>query len=279
MSDSTPHWVVPAMRAGYAARAAVYLVLGSLTVLAAWRGGDTEGTKGALASLRDEPFGVLLLWLIALGLICYAVWRYIAAYYDLERRGEDGKGLFARAALIVTGTAHAVLGLSIAALAMGGGSEGEGDWTRKVMELPAGKWIAAAVGIALVGAGIHYALKGWQRKYERYIRVTPTTRKLDPAMRAGFAAYAVILGLVGFFLVIAAMRADPSQAKGIGDALSYVRGMAFGRVLLGLVGLGLLGFALENAVEAYFRIVPRLADADTRTLKDFMEDKAKEATA
>ena len=97
---------------------------------------------------------------------------------------------------------------------------------------------------------MHYALKGWKRKYNRYIRVTPTTRKLDPALRFGFIAYAVVLAIVGGFLLVAGLQSDPSEAKGIGDALAVVRAQPFGRWMLGALGLGFLAFALENAVEA-----------------------------
>lgn len=275
-SDTVPDWVDPAMRAGYGARAAVYTILGGLTVTAAWQGGQTEGTKGALARMRDEPFGQALLWLIALGLICYGIWRLLAAWYDLENRGGDDEGMFARAALVVTGLAHAFFGVSVAGLAMGGSSGG--DWTTKLMQLPAGKWIAAAVGLVLLGAGVYYAYKGWKRKYERYIRVTSTTRRFDPLLRFGFIAYGAVLGIVGAFLVIAGLQADPSEAKGIGDALAYVRGMAFGRFLLGLLGLGILGFALENLIEARYRIIPRTAGTDVETLWDRAKHKAAEAT-
>lgn len=282
MSDNAPDWVVPVMRAGYGARAMVYTILGGLTIAAAWTGGQTEGTKGAMEWLRSEPFGIILLWIIALGLLCYAVWRLIAAWYDLERRGEDEKGLAARLALVVTGLTHAALGIAVASLALGNGSGGDSgaqDWTARILQMPGGKWIVAAIAIAIIGAAIHYVIKGYKRKYERHIQVTPTTRKLDPALRFGFAAYGAVLGIVGLFLLVAAWRADPSQAKGIGDALSYVRGQPFGRWMLGILGLGILGFALENAVEAVYRIVPRLAGPDVKTLGDHAKEKAREATA
>ena len=278
MSDAAPNWVVPMMRLGYGARAAVYAVLGGLTLAAAWAGGATEDTQGALAQLRDEPFGIALLWLIGLGLMCFAAWRLVAAWYDLERRGDDEKGVFARIALVVSGIWYGALGVSVVALARGN-SSGGGDWTTKMMGMPFGKWIAAAVGLALLGVAAFHLYKGWARTYERNIQVTSTTRRLDPAMRAGFVAHAIVVGIVGAFLVIAALQADPSQAKGVGDALSYVRGMAFGRVLLGLLGLGLLGYALENAIEAIYRVVPRLAGPEVRTLGDWAEEKARQAGA
>ena len=274
MSENVPTWVDPLMRAGYGARAGVYVVLGGLTFAAALTGGQAQGTQGALETLRGAPFGTILLWLIALGLFAYAAWRLIAAAYDLERRGDDDEGLAKRAGLVVTGLVHAALGAAVAGLAGGGGSGGSGgaeDWTARLMSLPFGKWLVAAAALGILGAAVHYALKGWKRKYNRYIRVTPTTRKLDPALRFGFIAYAVVLAIVGGFLLVAGLQSDPSEAKGIGDALAVVRAQPFGRWMLGALGLGFLAFALENAVEARYRIVPRTAPSDVRTLGDLAE--------
>jgi len=102
---------------------------------AAFWGGNTEGTKGALQTLRDAPFGQVLLWLVAFGFICYGVWRFIAAYFDLENRGDKEKGVFQRLTLVVTGLVHVGLGFGIATLTMGvgasSGSGGASDWTAK----------------------------------------------------------------------------------------------------------------------------------------------------
>ncbi len=283
MSDArAPDWVVPVMRAGYSARGAVYLILGGITLWAALFGGQTDGTQGALERLRGAPFGQILLWIIALGFICYAVWRLIAAWYDLERRGEDDSGLAERAGLVVTGLIHAALGVGIAGLAMGGGSgggdSGAQDWTAKLMQMPGGKWLVAAVALGILGAGVHYILKGYKKKYERYIQVTETTRKLTPLLRWGFVAYGIVLGIVGAFLAIAALNSDPSSAKGIGGALQYIRGMTFGRILLGLTGLGIMGFGVENIVEAIYRVVPGVRQTQgVRTLANRAEAKARAA--
>ena len=117
---------------------------------------------------------------------------------------------------------------------------------------------------AIAGAGLYYVHKGWARKYERYIRVTPTTRRLDPVLRGGFVAYGTVIAIVGVFLLIAALQADPSEARGIGAALDYLRSLAFGWLLLALIALGLLGFAVENLVEAVYRIVPGANPPDLR---------------
>lgn len=287
MSDKAPAWVTPVMRAGYGARAATYLIVGGLAFLAAWQGGSAQGTTDALADLRGTPWGLAALWAIAVGLVAYAVWRLIDAWMDLEDYGHGAKGAIARTGLVVTGLVHGALGISVAATAMGGGSGGEGGGaqsaTQKLMSLPYGPLIVGLVGLATIGAGGYYIWKGVAEKYKEHIRVTPTTQRLDPAMKAGCVAEGIVVGVIGFMIVVAALTTDPSQAGGVGEALHKIRSMTFGRILLGAIGLGLVGFAIENLVEAIYRIIPRRAGSDVMTLarraKMKAEGKLDNATA
>ncbi len=281
MADQrAPEWVIPMMRAGYSARGLVYLILGGLTMSAAFWGGNTEGTKGALQTLRDAPFGQILLWLVALGFLCYGIWRFIAAYFDLENRGDEEKGVFQRLALVVTGLIHVALGLGMASIALGvGGSSGGGgasDWTAKVLQMPGGKWIVGIAAIGILGAGIHYVIKGWKKKYKRYIQNNEKTQKLEPLLRWGFVSYGIVLAIVGVFLGFAAINSDPSSAMGLGGALDYIRGLTAGRILLGVIALGIIGFGVENLVEARYRIVPGVGpSSDIQSMAQAAKAKAK----
>ncbi|MBN9678053.1 DUF1206 domain-containing protein [Salipiger bermudensis] len=286
MSDKAPAWVVPVMRAGYAARGAVYTVVGGLALLAAWRGGQAEGTTDALAELRSVPWGVALLWAIAIGLIAYMIWRLIDAWMDLECEGTDAKGMVARAGQAITGVIHGAIGVSVATTAMGGGSGGGGGAqtaTQKLMSMPWGPWLVMAVGLVTIGAGIYYAHKGLKEKYKRDIRVTPLARKLDPVMKFGLIAEGVVIGIIGASIFYAGMTVNPEEAGGVGTALDQIRSVAYGRILLGVVAIGLIGFAVENFIEAAYRIVPRRSGDDVMTLarraKLKAEGKLQEATA
>ena len=287
MSDNgeAPHWVIPLMRIGYAARGVTYLIIGALAFLAAWTGGQAEGTREALSNLKQYPMGLIALWVIAIGMFAYAIWRFICAWYDLENRGTDAKAVIARLGQTVTGLIHLGIGASVARLAMGsssGGSGGESgaqsaaSW---LMTLPYGTYIVMAGGVITIGAGIYYGYKGIAEKYKDHLMRTEWSEKLDPLVKAGLVAHGIIIVLIGVFLVYAGINTDPGQAGGIGKAFQAVRSQPYGMVLLGALGLGTIAFAIYCVVEAIYRVVPQLAGPDMKTLASQAKGKARQAAA
>lgn len=269
MSEKAPGWVVPVMRAGYFARALVYTVVGGLALTAAIKGGEAEGTTDALADLQGHWWGTPLLWLVAVGLWAYTAWRLIDAWMDLEDYGHEAKGIVARTGLVVTGVIHGAIGVSVAGLALRGGDGGGGGTesaTAKVMAMPFGPWLVGAVGLVTIGAGIYYGYKGLAEKYKAHIRVTPVAERLDPVMKFGCIAEGVVIGVIGVLICFAALASDPQQAGGVGEALGQIRAAPFGRLMLGVVAIGLIAFAVENAVEGLYRVIPRRDGKDVMTL-------------
>lgn len=269
MSDSSHTGLKWVMRAGYGARGLIYTTVGLLALLAAFTTTQAEGTQDALVTLRAQPFGRLALWVIGLGLIAYMVWRIVAGIADVEDHGADAKGLISRAGQVVTGLLHAGVGLSVLSLARGGGdgsADGTASWTAYLMSMPMGQYIVAAGALVLAGAGGYYAYKGWTGKYRAHLQSTAFTERVNPALKAGLIIYGLLLALIALSFGVAALNADPSQAGGLGKALGQLRAMAFGRVLLGIAGAGLLAFAGYNFVEAAYRFVPRISGPDVKTL-------------
>ncbi|GGL71302.1 DUF1206 domain-containing protein [Wenxinia marina] len=283
MSEQAPGWVVPAMRAGYSARAVVYVIIGGLALAAAITGGQApEGQSGALDQLRGWPFGTFLLWVIGIGLWLYAIWRWMCAWMDLEDRGTDGEGLIARTGQVVTGIIHAALGVTAIQLAMGNsGGSGEDSraehWTAEVLAMPAGRWIVGAIGLVIIGAGVFYIYKGYAEKFRRYLRATTTMEKLVPFAKVGLIAFGGVVALIGGFVLFAAIQSNAEQAGGFGDAFATIRQQAYGQVLLGIVAVGLICYAVYNVIEAGWRVVPKAADSDVITLAQKAERQAKAA--
>ena len=63
----------------------------------------------------------------------------------------------------------------------------------------------------------------------------------------------VVFGLVGVFLIKAAIDFNPSNAVGLDGALAKLAHHGYGPVLLGVVAAGLVAFALYSLSDALYR--------------------------
>jgi hypothetical protein len=248
-------------RVGYAARGVVFALVGVLALVAATGGGDAEGSQGALQTLLQQPFGRLILTLVALGLIAFALWRYIESIADLEDDGRDAKGLAVRLGQFVSGLTYGGLGLWAFRSAMTDrASSGSGDsaesWTQTLMAQPFGGWLAMAAGLIVIAVAVGQALKGYRRGYMKNLRSPPPWA--DSVMRFGIIARAVVFLIAGAALFYAGATNNPENAVGLEGALEAIQAQPFGQLLLALMGLGLIAFAVYCFIEARYRAVPRL---------------------
>ncbi|HWR85746.1 MAG TPA: DUF1206 domain-containing protein [Rhodoglobus sp.] len=78
LGSTTGRWTVRAGRIGYPAKGAVLAIVGVLFVVAAFTHDpqNAAGLDGALKALRDQPFGQVLLVVVALGLAVYGVFLF-----------------------------------------------------------------------------------------------------------------------------------------------------------------------------------------------------------
>src|SRR5712671_6366720 len=112
-------------RAGFVARALIYGIIGILALkLALGHGGKVTNQQGALHTVAHQPFGKLLLTLVAVGLGGYSLWRLVRAGIGHGPEGTDSG--FDRVAALASGILYgAMCALSIEILlGAGGGSAG-----------------------------------------------------------------------------------------------------------------------------------------------------------
>ena len=82
-----------AARAGLTARAVVYLLIGSLALAVASGSGAKMDQKGALAQVLAQPFGPVMVTLLALGFVGYAAWRLTEGRHRPRTRGWSAPGV------------------------------------------------------------------------------------------------------------------------------------------------------------------------------------------
>lgn len=258
-------------RLGFAARGLVYCLVGGLAVLAAiGSGGGAGGSKNALRSLLEQPFGATILAAVGLGLLFFAAWRIVGAVTDADNRGASAKARGVRALQALSGLVYVGLALTAFDLALGrgggGGAEDQAaqDWTEWALAQPLGQWAVGAVGAAIACGGLAYLWKGWRGDVLK--RLSPPASARDwmrTVGRIGYAARGVTFLLIGGFVVVAAVNADSDEVRGLGGALQVLRQQPYGWVLLGLTAAGLFAFGLFGFVQARYRHidVPDLDDA------------------
>lgn len=248
-------------RWGYAARGVVYLLLGGLALTSAiWGGRDSNGSSEALSSLLGLPFGRVLLGLVAVGLLGYVLWKLAQGLLNADNRDNDLEGFATRAGQLISGGANLFLTLTAARLALslgqGGGGDGEEAASAWLLQQPFGPFLLGLVACGVFFAGGVQIWYGASRGYRKRVRLPGQHKRwMDPICAIGLIARGTIFAIIGGFLFYAAFTVSPDQAGGTKEALDHVYALPFGRILYGVVSLGLMAFGLYSIIEGRYRHV------------------------
>jgi len=249
-------------RLGYASKAVIYAIVGVLAVLTvANRGGAITDTTGALFVVLTKPFGRGLLLILAVGLCGYGAWRLLDAFMNPDR-----DSLFIRIGNGVRGCVYGALGIRAIQLLRGSGTS-TGDeaelWTAKVLDWPLGEVAVAIVGGIIAAYGASQIVQGVRGTHDDKIDWSPippdTRTALQRVSRFGVATRGGLLVTLGLFLIRAAVTHDPNQAAGARESLLRLGGLFDGRWFLAVVAVGLIAYAVDQAVHAACRRIRPVA--------------------
>lgn len=261
----TAQWIERLARFGYAAKGVVYALVGILAFQAAFNwGGRITGSKGAFQTIANQPFGNVLLFLVAIGLVGYVVWRFVQAIYDPEHNEEGAKAIARRLSYAASGLIYGSLAFaafrivfSSSSSSSSGGSSGSEQQTATLLSQPFGQWLVGLVGVAAAGYGFYCIYRGIKTKFRRKLKLSEmslTEEKWAVRIgRFGLIAKGIVSVIVGYFFVQAARSADPNQAKTTEGALQTIQQQPFGAYLMGIVALGLLAYGIHMMVQARYR--------------------------
>lgn len=248
---------------GHIAKGITYTLVGGIALAGVI--GEASGPGGmrdVIRWIQNQPFGQVLLALIALGLFSYCAWRWIKALEDTGNEGTGVKGIGKRTAYAASGTVYGMLGVYAVTLLSGNGSGGNSkqDMLGQILQASWGQVVVVLIAVALVGAGIYQLKKAIKEKYMSDIKHTGMGNNERRAYRqlgkAGYMSRSVVYGVMAFFLFRVALNSDPSQYRGVEGVLEYLGGQARGTILVALVALGLLLYGLFMFVKARY---PRVA--------------------
>jgi hypothetical protein len=249
-------------RIGFIARGVIYAIIGGLAIQVATHATPKTPTnqKGALETIDKQPLGHWLLIVVAAGLGTYALWRFVQAYVGHGPEGGGDDSAFGRISAAASGVAYlamCALAISILAGASSQSSSSPHKSTAGVLGWPGGQWIVGIAGAIFVGVALYQGYKGVSRKFleeDKTGEMGPLVmRWITISGVIGHLARMVAFGLIGVFLIKAAVDYAPNKAVGLDGALEKLARESYGTFLLAVVAAGLIAFGLFSIAEARYR--------------------------
>lgn len=243
-------------RLGLASRAFVYLVIGWLAVqIAAGHGSRQANQRGALAAVAQHSYGVLLLWLLAVGFAAYALWRLSEAAFGTAA---EGRKTGTRVQSLLRGLIYASLCISTVSFIAGRSRQGQAQQqetaTAKLMRHTAGRLLVGLIGVAVVVVGLGMIVEGARKKFEKQLQMNElhgaTRTVVERLGIVGTVARGLAFAIAGALIVDAAATANPGKSSGLDGALRTLADRAYGPWLLGALATGLIAFGVYGFAAA-----------------------------
>jgi len=247
-------------RAGWFAKGVVYVIAGVLALqvaakAAGWADSPSTGTQeasptGAIKTVAGSAGGTLLLWLLAIGMVLYAVWRLVTAALP---GGKDAKAWAHRIGYVCSAIVYSTFAISAIALARHSPKDQNGntkvtDISAKFMTHTAGRWVLGIVGLIIIAVGIYRLSKGVKLDVNDELdlsgmspaRITWTKR----LGAVGEVGRGIGIGLVGFFLLRSAITYNAGEATGLDGALRRMAASTWGQLVVLVVGVGFVAYGV-----------------------------------
>ena len=259
--DAARHpWGRAVRRTGWFAKGVVYLIISFLCLQIAF--GKTSGSanaQGAFDAIARRPFGTAMLIIVAVGLLAFAVDRFLTATVLAEGRVERIK----RFATFGTGVAYLILAVVAAMTAAGNGKSGNGNPARPtsfLLSLPLGTWLVAAIGIGLLIFALsefRHAARGDATDALKLTGFSARARRAVARIEAaGIAGHGLSFALIGYFVIQAGVTHDPRRAESLDGALLRLAREPYGTALITLTAVGLLLYGVHCMIQARWRRLP-----------------------
>jgi hypothetical protein len=261
-----PKWVEKFAQFGLTAKGVVYCLVGILSFMAAFElggnSGQNSGKSGVFQFIENQPFGKGLLSIVAIGLACYTIWRFLQGFKDTEKKGTDAKGIGIRIRYIYSGLIYGALAYLAAQMVLGNSSGNGGGSSRQnlaseLLQQPFGQWLVGIVAIGIMITGIYQIYYGLSDKYKKKIQddglKNDIAEKIIRMGKIGYVARGIVWLLIGFLFLQAALQSDPEQAGGSSSAFQWLENSSYGSYLLGAVAIGLIFYGLFMFMRAKYQ--------------------------
>ncbi len=252
--------VVKFGRVGWLAKGVVYVVAGVLALIVAakasgWSKAAAAPTKeasptGALATIAHMSGGALLMWVLAIGMLLYAAWRLVTA---LLPGGHGAKASITRIGYLVSAVLYTTFAFTAISLARSANANPNGNTkvtslSQRLMAHSGGRLLIGVVGAITIAAGLYRLAKGFRGDVTDELNLSslsPARRRTTERLGAiGEIGRGLGIGLIGFFLIRAAVTYDAAQATGLDGALRRLATQSWGLAVVVVIGVGFAAYGV-----------------------------------
>jgi hypothetical protein len=251
-------------RFGFYTKGFLFIVIGILAVLVATgqQGGELADPSGALETIARARFGKWVLIIFIVGAIGHGLWNVLRGAVDVDNAGGGWQGIIKRVIAVMVGgfylgLAYTAWQLLVAEQITDRNGEIPRTFAAILLALPLGASFMFLIGLFVIGAGVHECYSGVTGKYKENFRLFSAAeghrRTITVLGVLSFTARALLLGLVGYFFMTAAISHNPNDAAGLDGALAALAQTYYGKTLLFITAVGLVCHGVLSLYEARYR--------------------------
>ncbi len=251
-------------RLGFYTKGILFIVIGTLAVmLVAGLGGKIADSRGVLAAVASEKFGSILLIIFVVGAAGHGLWNILRGAADVDDLGTGLKGIVVRIVSIGIGFFYLGLGAAaveilLAARASDASSQVEETFIAVLLAVPVfGAILLFVIGLGVMGAGVNECYSGISGRFRDNYRLWeisgPHRTFISVLGVLSFTARALLMVIMGYFFIRAAFYGNPDSGIGLDASLLSILNTTYGRILVGLTAVGLIGHGILAFYEARYR--------------------------
>lgn len=227
-------------------------VIAILSFLKLKNGGADENSFFVL--LDDFAFGRVLNWVIIFGALCFIIWRFYEAFGDPHKLGSDAKAILLRTGAAFSSGADAFIALSaLQAIFSGQKAPVSGEPTQQrslVADMLKTEWgykLIIVTALVVLLTAFVLAFYGLSKRFTEAIKTGDFTKGQTYVVHGiayfGYLSRGVILGVIGFFYLKAAIKRDSSYVVNTDKAFDFI-GDNIGSIAFLLIAVGTICYGL-----------------------------------
>jgi Domain of Unknown Function (DUF1206) len=269
-AGTTGRWLRAVSQFGLVSRAAVYLLVGYLSLRLAFavhgRTSEPASGTGAVQEAARHSLGQVPLLLLAGGFACYALTQLLEAIFRPPHASSAIHRWRQRVAstwgcLLYSAFCASTVSLLVAIRRPAGTAESEQRQdvaiTAFLLRTGSGRLGLLLAGILVVVVGFELGRRSVRLTFQERFTTQLRPRLFGTVARAlgafGCVARATVFVIVGVFILKAGVLGDPGQTKGLDATFRSVARSAYGQITLAGLALGLISYGLYCLLEARYR--------------------------